>query len=113
MAAKTLYDKYRKETQKAFNYPSNKLVSDGDILKHLRKQKPQKITTKEALAVLVKALKKDSDYSLTWEQNIAMVYVDAERNFCKEKNKKVLNKYDKFIVANRAAKNFVDLLCAK
>ena len=36
---KNLYDIYRKQTQKAFNMPTVKLVSDGDICTYLKQIK--------------------------------------------------------------------------
>jgi hypothetical protein len=33
---KTLFDIYRKQAAKAFNYPSIKLCSDGDVITYLK-----------------------------------------------------------------------------
>jgi hypothetical protein len=33
---KTLFDIYRKQASKAFNYPSIKLCSDGDVITYLK-----------------------------------------------------------------------------
>lgn len=67
---------------------------------------------KISLDVLKSALKNDPDYRKTWEANIAMSYVDAEKAYRETNGKTVLNHADKVAVANLAAENFLTLLCA-
>jgi hypothetical protein len=62
----------------------------------------------EAIYILQKAL--NDAYYYAWQSNIAMAHIDAERWYKKENNKKFLNKKDKHIIANNAAKYFLDLL---
>jgi hypothetical protein len=62
-----------------------------------------------AIKALVKALKEDGSYYYSWQANIAMAFYDEwKRNdkegYCKDQHLHV--------VANKAAMNFLDLLCA-
>lgn len=61
--------------------------------------------------LLIEMLVSDLEYRLSWKDNIAMAYKDTEYWYKKKnKIKRPLNKVDKHIVANEAAKHFIDLL---
>ena len=64
----------------------------------------------KTISDLVKALRKDKGLYIGWQANIAMAYIDNERWYKTAKRKKHLNKNDKHIIANNAAKYFLDLL---
>ena len=59
---------------------------------------------------LVKALKEDKGYYMSWQANIAMAYKDNEYWYRQKTGKKYLNNKDKHIIANNAAKCFLQLL---
>lgn len=66
---------------------------------------------KETIEKLNEALK-DPEYRYGWVSNIAMSYKDTEYWYRKKNNKvgKYLNRYDKHIIANEAAENFLKIL---
>jgi len=70
------------------------------------------MTIEQSVDRLKKGLKKDKELYLAYQCNIAMAYLDNEHWYCKKHNKKPsqLNKADKLIIANDAAKYFLDLL---
>ena len=63
-----------------------------------------KITTKQAVEQLVKALKEDEGYWISWQANIAMAFYDA----CDPDSNERTAIHE---VANKAATNFLDNLC--
>ena len=73
----------------------------------------KEINLKEAVQTLIKALKEDPSYYISWQANIAISFYDAYN-----KNWEELNKYregtpekpDILTVANIAADNFLKLL---
>jgi len=71
-----------------------------------------KITIEQSVDKLKEVLNKDKEYYHSWQANIAMSYIDNEHWYCKKHDKKPsqLNKEDKHIIANNAAKHFLDLL---
>ena len=64
-----------------------------------------------AIRILKKALSKDPDYYYSWQSNIAMPFYD--KYFEKRKKKRYLNNEDIHMVANEAARNFLNLLIKK
>ncbi len=73
------------------------------------KRKQQKL--KEAVETLVDALKGDEDYKRSWTANIAMAFKDDYYWYKNNNDKEYLNNEDIHIIANTAAKNFINLLC--
>ena len=63
------------------------------------------------ITALVKALESDKGYWEVFEANIAMAYKDNYRWYQEETGKKVMNRQDRHIIANNAAKYFLKLLC--
>ena len=64
---------------------------------------------KEAVSVLVEALKTDESYRIGWQANIAMAFKDE---YCREKfQQSEQNFEDVHELANSAADNFLNLLC--
>ena len=62
---------------------------------------------KDAVEILVQALKTDEGYRIGWQANIAMAFKDEyNRNRLKYKTKQ-----DIHTIANNASDNFLDLLC--
>ena len=68
------------------------------------------MTTEEAVKHLCYALRNDEEYFEAWKSNIAMAYKDNELWYKEKTGKKYLSKMDKHIIANNAAKYFLDLL---
>ena len=70
------------------------------------------ITMEKSVERIKKGLKKDKELYAAYQANIAMAYMDNEHWYCKKHDKKPsqLNKADKLIIANNAAKYFLDLL---
>ena len=66
---------------------------------------------KKAMKVLSNELLTDAGLYEGWKANIAMSYVDAIANYKKDHNKISLNKWDMHIIANKAAENFIYILC--
>lgn len=64
----------------------------------------------ELIKDLKEKLRKDEGYRYGWISNIAMSYIDIEKSYRDKTNKKYLNKQDRHIVANDAAKNFIQIL---
>ena len=58
---------------------------------------------KEAVEILVKALKEDADYRESWKANIAMAFKDTYDNA------DIMDEIH--TIANAAADNFLNLLC--
>jgi hypothetical protein len=61
--------------------------------------------TKDAVKILVKALKSDKDYYETWQANIAMSFYDEVRRMGLKVSRTKLHD-----ASNQAAKNFLNLL---
>jgi hypothetical protein len=59
---------------------------------------------------LTKNLKNDKDLYYAYQANIAMAFTDEAYNYKKKTNKKYLNQDDMHLIANEAAKNFLNLL---
>jgi len=59
---------------------------------------------------LIKNLKNDKDLYYAYQANIAMAFTDEAYNYKKKTNKKYLNQDDMHVIANEAAKNFLNLL---
>lgn len=57
-------------------------------------------------------LGQDEEYREAWKANIAMAYIDCERQYRRKHNKrgKYLNQHDKHTIANNAAEYFIQLL---
>lgn len=68
------------------------------------------ITTKEAVDKIIYELETDKDYYYMWQANIAMAYIDNEAWYKQKTKKKFLNHEDKHVIANNAAKYFLDIL---
>lgn len=70
---------------------------------------------KDSILTLTTFLENDKDYFRAWSDNIAMSYKDAEHWYIEKygKNPSTLNSDDKHIIANEAAKNFLNLLIKK
>lgn len=66
---------------------------------------------KSPITELVKLLKKDKAYRLSWSANIAMAYKDNYHWYKQKTGKKVMNSGDRHIIANNAAEYFLKLLC--
>jgi hypothetical protein len=60
---------------------------------------------KSVITDLVKALKKDEGYYITWKANIAMAFFDATLRKTNRISRKLLHE-----VANEAADNFIQML---
>ena len=57
----TLYDFYKSETAREFNYPNEKMVSDGDICVYLRNEKAIENTSfRESLSNVINMYSKES-----------------------------------------------------
>lgn len=80
---------------------------------YLRVSNEQKL--KDSILTLTTLLQNDKDYFRAWSDNIAMSYKDAEHWYLEKhgKNSSTLTSDDKHIIANEAAKNFLDLLIKK
>lgn len=65
----------------------------------------------ESINILIKHLKEDEGYRISWQANIAMAYKDNENWYKQKTGKKYLNKEDKHIIANQAADYFLIQLC--
>lgn len=80
---------------------------------YLRVSNEQKL--KDSILTLTTLLQNDKDYFRAWCDNIAMSYKDAEHWYLEKhgKNSSTLTSDDKHIIANEAAKNFLDLLIKK
>lgn len=64
---------------------------------------------KNALEVIAEALRTDEGYRIGWQANIAMAFKDEyARNRLKYKTKQDIHN-----IANTAADNFLNLLCAQ
>lgn len=70
---------------------------------------------KEAVSVLVEALKTDLGYRIGWQANIAMAFKDEFHNYMSKNHptfkEEVENEVDIYEISNRAAFNFLNLLC--
>jgi hypothetical protein len=68
---------------------------------------------KKAVKTLTDEIQKDKDYRESWKANIAMAYIDAEKQYREETRKapNALNGQDKHTIANNAADNFLTMLC--
>ena len=64
---------------------------------------------KRTIRRLNKALE-DPDYRRGWTTNIAMAHIDAEDQYKAKTGKKYLNRSDRYLIANEAAENFLNLL---
>jgi len=60
--------------------------------------------------LLVEELKKDKDYYIAWESNIAMAFYDNYLWYARKWKKRVMNKKDIHCIANNSAICFLDLL---
>ncbi len=60
-----------------------------------------------------KIINKDKELKRAWNDNLAMAYKDNYAWYQAETGKKVLNREDRHIVANRAAAYFLELLFGK
>jgi hypothetical protein len=80
----------------------------------IRKEKDRELQpVKEALQVITTALKNDPEYFYTWQANIAMAFQD-EFDIQSDKYKPnifVANRTSIHEIANKAAINFLNLLC--
>ncbi len=65
------------------------------------------MTTKKAVQQLVKALKEDEGYRISWKANIAMAFKDEYARTVTS-GEPIIGVHE---VANRAADNFLNLLC--
>ena len=70
------------------------------------------MTTQEAVGHLIQELKSDPSYRIGWQASIAMAFYDNAYQYKKKKNKKYLSMVDIHTIANDAANNFLNLLCA-
>lgn len=67
---------------------------------------------KEAVSVLVEALKTDEGYRIGWQANIAMAFKDEFWRTCTtHKHLDLMDKEALHNIANTAADNFLNLLC--
>jgi hypothetical protein len=70
---------------------------------------------KKAVQKLTKELKKDPDFYFTYQSNIAMSFVDSQRWYFDArpelKHHHKLSQTDIHLIANSAAKHFLNLLC--
>jgi len=66
---------------------------------------------KNAVEVLIDALRTDEGYRIGWQANIAMSFYDEWRNGAQERDYIDLGKLDIHEISNNAAKNFLELLC--
>lgn len=79
-------------------------------LAQLIKNKIMKSKLQKAVKTFRKGLKKDSDFYLAYQANIAMQFKDEYSRKRKEKNYDYMNNEDIHIIANNAARSFLDLL---
>ncbi len=66
-----------------------------------------------AIQILSKVLREDNEYYYGFQSSIAMSYIDNERWYREANNIKTLTTSDKHIIANNAAKYFLDLLISE
>jgi uncharacterized protein YdaT len=66
---------------------------------------------KNAIEILVTALKTDEGYRESWKANIAIAFKDDYYWYKTNNEKDYLNNQDIHIVANNAADNFLKILC--
>lgn len=64
---------------------------------------------KDAIQILIEALKTDEGYKIGWQSNIAMAFKDEFYRINPEL--KDTSDYELHLIANKAADNFLDLLC--
>jgi len=64
------------------------------------------------IKILKKRLRKEEDLYYAYQSNIAMSFVDSCYQYKQKNNKKSLSQKDIVIIANEAAKNFLNLLIA-
>ena len=64
---------------------------------------------KEAVNILVEALKIDESYRIGWQANIAMAFKDEFTRT--NPDLKSTSEYELSIIANQASNNFLNLLC--
>lgn len=64
---------------------------------------------KDAIQILVEALKTDESCRIGWQANIAMAFKDEFYRINPEL--KNTSSYELHLIANKAADNFLDLLC--
>ena len=70
----------------------------------------KKTKVAKAVKTLAKALKKDPQFFLAYQANIAMPFKDEYSRKRKAKNYDYLNNQDIHEIANEAAKSFLDIL---
>lgn len=64
-----------------------------------------------AVIKLISELNSDASFRDSWKSNIAMSFFDAVVDYKLETCAKYLNRKDIHKIANRAAENFLTLLC--
>lgn len=64
----------------------------------------------EAVKVLADALKKDNDFYYAYQANIAMAFKDKVYQYQRKHGKRSLSQKDYHVIANDAAKGFLDSL---
>jgi hypothetical protein len=72
------------------------------------------VTIPQAIEAITKAMledKSEGSYYYSWQANIAMSFVDEYQRWAEKYS--VVNDHPIHSIANQAAKNFLDLLCAK
>ena len=67
---------------------------------------------KEAVSVLVEALKTDESYRIGWQANIAMTFKDEFWRTCRTRQHlDLMDEESLHEIANKASNNFLNLLC--
>ena len=66
---------------------------------------------KQAIKIVTSEIKNDSELYYGYQSNIAMAFVDEHYRIKKKTGKSALSNKDIHLVANEAAKNFLNLWC--
>lgn len=87
-------------------FDSNKAVEIGNVLvdKIYREFDP--------IGTVIRTISKDPDVYYAWQANIAMAFNDEFKRFMEGKTSEQMTEVNIGVIANNAAKNFLNLLCA-
>lgn len=62
---------------------------------------------------IIGELRIDEELYYVWQSNIAMAFKDSYYHYKQENDKQYINNKDMYLIANDAAKNFLNLLIRK
>lgn len=67
----------------------------------------------DPIGTVLRTIKKDPDIYYAWQANIAMAFNDEFRRFMEGKTSDQMTEINIGVIANNAAKNFLNLLCSQ